>query len=445
MYNELLDKQKEYFLSDKTMSLSTRFEALKKLKNIIKANYKDILNALMIDLGKDEGEALSSEISIINAEIDYYLKNLKKLAKAKKVRTPLMLFKAKSYIEKRPYGNILVISPWNYPFLLALDPMIEAIASGNTVIVKPSELSNESSLVLEKMIKEFDNEGLIACVLGDKIAASKLLELPFNYIFYTGGDRVGKIVAEAAAKKLIPYALELGGKSPVIVDSSANIKLSAKRIAFAKCLNMGQTCVAPDYILVSNDIIDEFVKELKNELQIQQKSTNKMISINHYNRMKELLDGVDTYFGNEFDDENLRLSQTIVVNPDMSSRLMQEEIFGPILPVIGFDSFDEVIEDLKRKPSPLALYLYTNNKYSTKKIKTIRFGSLAINDSLIMLANHNLPFGGIGNSGNGSYHGKYGYDLFSHECACLKTSTRIDLPFRYDTVKYLGIIKKIVK
>ncbi len=436
---ELINKQRKFYSSNISKDLKFRIQNLKLLRSIIIKYEKEIQEALRLDLGKSETEAYMTEIGMVLDEIKYNIKHLAKWAKKKYVSTPLSQFPARSYRIPEPRGLVLIISPWNYPFLLSIQPLIGAIAAGNCVIIKPSEYSVNTSKLLKKILTEIYSEAYVTVVLGEKEVAQELLKEKFDYIFYTGSTKIGKIVMEAAAKNLTPVTLELGGKSPCIVDEKCNVELAAKRIAYGKILNSGQTCVAPDYVFVHQNVKEQFlnclIKYLNNflgENALNNSDYPKIINEMQFNRIISLIDKEHVIYGGGYNRNILKIEPTILTIKDMTSKVMQEEIFGPILPIIGYNNLDYIINYININPKPLALYLFTNNKKIEKRIlKEVSYGGGCINDTIIHLANKKLGFGGIGNSGIGEYHGKFSFDTFSHYKSIIKKSNHIDLPVRY--------------
>lgn len=436
---ELINKQRKFYSSNISKDLKFRIQNLKLLRSIIIKYEKEIQEALRLDLGKSETEAYMTEIGMVLDEIKYNIKHLAKWAKKKYVSTPLSQFPARSYRIPEPRGLVLIISPWNYPFLLSIQPLIGAIAAGNCVIIKPSEYSVNTSKLLKKILTEIYSEAYVTVVLGEKEVAQELLKEKFDYIFYTGSTKIGKIVMEAAAKNLTPVTLELGGKSPCIVDEKCNVELAAKRIAYGKILNSGQTCVAPDYVFVHQNVKEQFlnclIKYLNNflgENALNNSDYPKIINEMQFNRIISLIDKEHVIYGGGYNRNILKIEPTILTIKDMTSKVMQEEIFGPILPIIGYNNLDYIINYININPKPLALYLFTNNKKIEKRIlKEVSYGGGCINDTIIHLANKRLGFGGVGNSGIGEYHGKFSFDTFSHYKSIIKKSNHIDLPVRY--------------
>ena len=379
------------------------------------------------------------ESGLALTEISYMIKNVRRFSAKKRVPTPLAQFYSKSYIQPVPYGNVLIMSPWNYPFLLAIEPLTDAIAAGNTAIVKPSAYSSETSKIVEKIISECFDMEYIAVVTGGRHENSALLEQKFDFVFFTGSQAVGKEVLRHTAEHLTPAILELGGKSPCIVDDTANIKLAAKRIVFGKYLNCGQTCVAPDYILCHSKVKDEFIKEVCFQITKQfgdnpldNPNYGKIINHKHYERLCGLIDRNKVIFGGKCHDASCRISPVVMDNVAFDDKVMEEEIFGPIMPIISFENFDEMTDTLKDKDKPLALYIFSNNKKHIDKVtRELSYGGGCINDVIIHLATSNMGFGGVGESGMGAYHGKTGFDAFCHYKSIVDKKNIIDLPMRY--------------
>ena len=434
----IVQKQRAFFESGWTLDTSHRLEALKSLKQGIKDMEKEIAAALQQDLGKSPSEGYMTEIGMVLSEISYMEKHLVSFAKPKMKLSPLAQFPSYSYILRQPYGTVLIMSPWNYPFMLALEPAVDAIAAGNTVIIKPGSYSPATSAVIEKLITDYLPPQLAAVIQGGREVNQDLLEQHFDYIFFTGGKTVGKLVMEKAAAHLTPVTLELGGKSPCIVDASADLPLSAQRIVFGKFLNCGQTCVAPDYLLVHESVKEALLLELKLAIKRQfgakpldNANYGHIINDKHFRRLLGLMEGATICAGGQYDDKN-RIAPTILTDVTLDSPCMQEEIFGPILPIITFKDWNEAFAIIKQNPTPLALYLFTR-KESVKKLvtDTVSFGGGCINDTIIHLATSRMGFGGVGTSGMGSYHGKYGFDTFTHDKSMVDKSLQLDLPFRY--------------
>ncbi len=439
----LLEKQRTYYRSGVTIPVKFRIEQLKKLYATVKKYQTEISDALKSDLGKSHYEGFMCESGLVLTEISYMIKHTKKFAKKKTVMTPLAQFHSHSFKQPVPYGNTLIMSPWNYPFLLTLDPLADAIAAGNTVIVKPSAYSPATSKIVEKIIKECFSPEYVAVVTGGRAENQALLDQKFDFIFFTGSQAVGKEVLRRAAEHLTPAVLELGGKSPCIVDSSANIKLAAKRIVWGKYLNCGQTCVAPDYILCEKSVKDAFVKAVVAEIKkqygdnpLENKDYGKIINEKHFARLCGLIDEKKVVIGGNTNPETCQISPTVMDNVTYDDAVMGEEIFGPIMPIIVFDDFDTVVDELKGKDKPLALYLFTSDKKHIKRVTTeLSYGGGCINDVVIHLATSEMAFGGVGESGMGGYHGKDGFDAFSHYKSIVDKKTWLDLPMRYQPFK----------
>ncbi|MCB5560439.1 aldehyde dehydrogenase [Anaerosalibacter bizertensis] len=452
-YNkDTLKKQKEFFKSGKTKDIKFRIENLNKLKKSIEKNEQCIMEALKKDLGKSNFESYSTELGIVLSEISFITKHLKKWAKPKKVKTPITNFKSSSYIYPEPYGNTLILSPWNYPFQLSIVPLIGSIAAGNTVILKPSSTSYYTSKIIEEIINENFDTGYIHVITGER--GKKLLDENFDYIFYTGSVPVGKIVMEKASKYLTPVTLELGGKSPCIVDGKANLNLSAKRIVWGKFLNSGQTCVAPDYMFIHKNVKNEminniiyYIKTFYGENPLYSEEYTKIINEKQFNRLIKLLDNNKIIYGGDYDKDSLYISPTLMNNVNWDDPIMGEEIFGPILPILEYEELNEVIDIVNSHPKPLALYFFSNDKENAEKIiNGISFGGGCINDTIMHLSSPYLPFGGVGTSGMGSYHGKKSFDTFTHYKSILEKSNIIDPNFRYPPYgNKLNIVKKFLK
>lgn len=437
--DEILKAQKEYFLTGATLSVEFRRENLKKLYVTIKKYEKEITDAIKADLGKSDFESFMCEVGLSLTEISYMIKNVGKFAKEKTVSTPLAQFPSRSYKKPSPYGNVLIMSPWNYPFLLSIEPLANAIAAGNTVVLKPSAYSPATSAMVEKIVAECFLPEHIFVVTGGRKENAALLEKKFDFVFFTGSQNVGKEVLRHTAETLTPAVLELGGKSPCIVDSSANIKLAAKRIVFGKYLNCGQTCVAPDYILCHSSIKDEFVQAVCAEVKKQygenpliNEDYGKIINAKHFERVCGLINKEKVVIGGDFDENSLKIAPTVMDNVEFEDAVMQEEIFGPIMPILTFDNIEDVIISLADKAKPLALYIFASDKNVINQVtEKCSYGGGCVNDTIIHLATSEMGFGGVGESGMGSYHGKDGFDAFSHTKSIVDKKTWLDLPFRY--------------
>ncbi len=434
----VVKKQREYFKTGETIGLKFRIAALKKLKKAIEENADKINEALEKDLGKSAFEGFMCETGLVLSEISFLLKNIKRFSKDRTKITPLTNFAARSYVKKSPYGVCLIMSPWNYPFLLTMEPLADAIAAGNTCVVKPSAYSPNTTKVMERIIKENFGEQYIAFVDGGREENSHLLEEKFDYIFFTGGKNVGRLVMEKASRHLTPITLELGGKSPCIVDETANIKLAAKRIVWGKYLNCGQTCVAPDYILCHESVKAELAELLKEEIDRQFKDAmsnpdyGKIINEKHFDRIIGLIDESKVIIGGGKDRSRLKIEPTVMDNVTWEDKVMGEEIFGPLIPILTYENIADVINIVNERPSPLALYIFSNSGKTIEKVTSLcSFGGGCVNDVVIHLATSHMGFGGMGESGMGAYHGKYGFDTFSHEKSIVDKKTWIDLPMRY--------------
>lgn len=436
---ELVEIQRHFFQTNYTKDIHHRLAVLKSIKQWIIQNEDLIIDALKKDLNKHETESYMCEIGLVLSEINYQMKHIKKWAKNKKVWTPLAQFYGVSYESYEPYGVTLVMSPWNYPFMLSIEPAIGAIGAGNTVIIKPSAYAPHVSSIIYQMIHETCDEKYVAVVEGGRAENTKLLEQRFDYIFFTGSVNVGKLVMEKASQYLTPVTLELGGKSPCIVDDASHLHLAAKRIAFGKFLNAGQTCVAPDYLLIKENLKDAFVNEMKTIIHdffgdhpLENDQLVKIINQKHFDRLNHLLENQDIIIGGHSSIESLKIEPTLVDHVSSYNPLMQEEIFGPILPIITYQNINEAIEFVNKREKPLAFYIFSNQKSIQDQIlKSCSFGGGCINDTIIHLATSELGFGGVGNSGMGAYHGKKSFDTFSHTRSIVKKATWIDLPMRY--------------
>ena len=435
----LLNAQREYYFSGATLPLAFRISALKKLQACIREKESAILAALTEDLGKSATEGYMCEVGMALDEIGHILKNIKKWTKPRTVRTPLAQYPSKSYRLPTPRGNVLIVSPWNYPFLLTIDPLVAAIAAGDTAIVKPSAYSPATSKVLQELITECFAPEYVAVVTGGRAENACLLEQKFDFIFFTGSQSVGKEVMRKAAEHLTPIALELGGKSPCIVDQTAKIALTAKRIVFGKFLNCGQTCVAPDYLLCHASIKEELLAAIQAEIRAQygektleNPNYGKIINAKHFARVSGLIDAQKVVCGGEVDEASLQIEPTVMDGVTWEDGVMQEEIFGPILPVLTFENLEEVYKLLQGKEKPLALYFFTEDRRAMRELpQKIAYGGGCINDVIIHLATSEMGFGGVGESSMGEYHGKAGFDLFSHTKSIVWKKTWLDIPMRY--------------
>jgi len=435
----ILTRQRDYFRSGATLPVDFRIKMLKKLRSAIIAHESEITAALKADLGKGDYEAFMCEIGMVLSELSFLIRKTPKFAAKRRVPTPLAQFAASSWQQAVPYGNTLIMSPWNYPFLLTLDPLADAIAAGNTAIIKPSAYSPATGAVVQMLVEECFPPEYAAVVTGGRKENARLLEQKFDFVFFTGSQAVGREVLRHTAETLTPAVLELGGKSPCIVDETAKLELAAKRIVFGKFLNCGQTCVAPDYILCQREVKDKLVAELGRQIKAQfgkhpldSSDYGKIINKKHFQRLLGLMDRTKTVFGGKSDPDALRIEPTVLDNVTWEDPVMQEEIFGPILPVLTFDSFDELYPMLAGKDKPLAFYLFTEDKARAEAAtRKFPFGGGCINDTIIHLATSEMGFGGVGESGMGSYHGKEGFDAFSHTKSIVDKKTWLDLPMRY--------------
>ncbi|MDD6794944.1 MAG: aldehyde dehydrogenase [Clostridiaceae bacterium] len=453
---EIIGTQKEFYINNKTKDINFRIKQLKKLKYIIKENEEKILKALNKDLYKSDFEGYITEIAMVYDEINYAIKNLKKWTKRERIRNSIMMFPSKSYIYKEPYGVVLIIGPFNYPFQLIISPLVGAIAAGNCAVIKPSEHSVNTSTLIEELINNNFKEDYIVVVdpLGGKEVVTELLESDFDKIFFTGSVRVGKIVMEKASKKLIPVTLELGGKSPCIVDKDANIKMSAKRIVWGKFLNAGQTCIAPDYLLVHKDIKNQLLEEIVKEIKLQfgdnpneSMDYPRIIRKEEVDRIASYIKEGKVYYGGNVDRENKYIEPTIITDIIEGSKVLEEEIFGPVFPVFEFEDLAKVLKVLATKDKPLALYYFSEDKTKVEMIlNNTTSGGAVINDTIIHCGTNKLPFGGVGNSGIGSYHGKQSFEEFSHRKAVVNRSTFMEFSFRFAPYKNkINLLRKVYK
>ena len=450
---EIINKQRDFFNTNATKSVKYRIKMLQRLMEAIRNNEVAILSALYKDLLKSKAEAYMSELAIVYAEINEALKNVRKWSRPEKVKGTISTFPAKNYVYSEPYGVVLIISPWNYPFNLAIAPLIAEIEAGNTAIIKCSKESVYTSKVIKYIINKAFSSNYIFCVDED-IDYDELLNQRYDYIFFTGSQRVGKIVMNAASKNLIPISLELGGKSPCIIDETADIKLAARRVLWGKLLNAGQTCVSVDYVLIHRSVKDRFIKYLQKEIKkrypnaLNSDTYPRIINEHHYERLVNLIKTEENIIGGRGDDVVRRLEPTILPNVDFDHEIMKEEIFGPLLPIIEYDDINNIIRIIKEHGKPLACYVFTRDEDTAKHIiNSISYGGGCINDVILQVSNHYMPFGGVGSSGVGSYHGKFGFDTFSHKKSIVWSKTMIDLPIRYAPFNQLKfrILKKILE
>ncbi len=431
--------QREFFSSGATRSVEYRMRQLKSLYYIIRINEEEICAALKKDLGKSHYEAYTTEVGVVLTQIAYTLKHLRKWARPQKVPTSLLQFKGGGMVLSEPYGVCLILAPWNYPFQLSIAPAVAAIAAGNCVIIKPSEHAPATSEIISKIFNQNFEQRFCRVVTGKSDVAKSLLMQKFDYIFFTGGVEIGRSVMEQAAKTLTPVTLELGGKSPCIVDDTAVIPMAARRIIWGKCLNAGQTCVAPDYVFVHRKVLQPLVDSMKQwilefygEKPEFSPELSRIVNEHHFERLCGLLNGCEILAGGGINREELKIAPTIIAEPPAKHPIMGEEIFGPILPIIPYDDLDKTLEYIRERPSPLALYLFTRDIRTEKRVmQSVQFGGGCINDTVLQLAGNAMPFGGVGESGMGAYHGKAGFDTFSHKKSVLKSSSVLDIGLRY--------------
>lgn len=446
----IVTKQRAFFHTGATLDVNFRIQALKRLKLCIQKQERAISEAIQKDLGKSGFESYMCETGLTLSEISYMIRHIRSFSREKTVHTPLAQFHSRSYTKPSPYGVVLIMSPWNYPFLLTMEPLVDAIAAGNTAVLKPSAYSPHTSALIQKIIAECFDGKYVSVVTGGRAENTCLLKEQFDYIFFTGSQGVGKEVMKQASAHLTPVTLELGGKSPCIVEKSANLKLAAKRIVFGKFLNCGQTCVAPDYIYCDASVKDRLLSEIKKQIRLQfgsnplaNENYGKIINEKHFNRILSLIDQEKIAHGGNADPAALRIEPTVLDSVTFGDAVMQEEIFGPVLPILTYDSLDDAVQTVNSMASPLALYLFTSDKQAAKKVTSrCGFGGGCINDTVIHLATSEMGFGGFGASGMGSYHGKDGFSTFSHRKSIVDKKTWLDLPMRYQP--YQGVYNKIV-
>ncbi|MDY3918367.1 MAG: aldehyde dehydrogenase [Candidatus Limivivens sp.] len=443
---QIVQNQRTYFYTGATLDISFRIRALRKLKACITKYESDIQTAIQQDLGKSGFESYMCETGLVLSEISYMLKHIHSFAREKTVWTPLAQFHSRSFVKPSPYGVVLIMSPWNYPFLLTFDPLVDAIAAGNTAVLKPSAYSPATSAIIEKIITECFDGQYVSVVTGGRSENTCLLNEHFDYIFFTGSQAVGREVMKHASDHLTPVTLELGGKSPCLVDKTANLKLAAKRIVFGKYLNCGQTCVAPDYIYCDPEIREELTAEIQKQIRrqfgdapLQNSDYGKIINEKHFDRILSLIDREKVVYGGHFDREALKIEPTVLSGVTFEDPVMQQEIFGPVLPILTYDSLDDAIARINFMAHPLALYLFTGDRSAARKVTAkCGFGGGCINDTIIHLATSEMGFGGFGASGMGSYHGKEGFCTFSHYKSIVDKKTWIDLPMRYQPYRKLN-------
>lgn len=448
---QIVDKQRRFFYTRATLPVEYRLSALSKLKSCIIKHESEINTALKSDLGKSPFESYMCETGLVLSELSYMLKHTKKFAKEQNVWTPLAQFHSRSYRKPSPYGVTLIMSPWNYPFMLTIEPLIDALAAGNTAVLKPSAYSPATSALIKQIIEECFPPEYVSVILGGRAENTCLLEEQFDYIFFTGSPAVGREVMRHASEHLTPVTLELGGKSPCIVEKTANLKLAAKRIVFGKYLNCGQTCVVPDYIYCDKTIKEDLVHELKKQIirqfgrePLSNKNYGKIINEKHFHRIANLIDKEKVVHGGRINEQTLQIEPTILDHVTWEDPVMLEEIFGPVLPIITYDTIGQAAAKINSMPHPLALYIFTSNQAAAKQV-TARcgFGGGCINDVIIHLATSEMGFGGFGESGMGAYHGKDGFDTFSHYKSIVDKKTWIDLPMRYQP--YRKIYEKLLR
>ena len=435
----ILEQQRNYFLSGATLPVEFRLKMLKRLYAAVKKYEPEIADALHADLGKSEYEGFMCESGLALSEIGYMIRHVRRYARRKVVYSPLSQFASVSFKQPTPYGNVLIMSPWNYPFLLSIEPLCNAIAAGNTSVVKPSAYSPATSAMVEKIIAECFRPEYIAVVTGGRKENAELLDKQFDFVFFTGSQAVGKEVLRHTAERLTPAVLELGGKSPCIVDDTAKIALAAKRIVFGKYLNCGQTCVAPDYVLCDRKVKDKLIAEIEKQIKLQYGAKpldnpdyGRIVNQKHFDRINGLIDGEKVIIGGASNPDSLQIEPTVMDNVTFDDAVMGEEIFGPVLPILTYDSFSDIFSMLAGRPKPLALYIFSQDKSRIRAVtQRISYGGGCINDVVVHLATSEMGFGGVGESGMGSYHGKDGFETFSHIKSILDKKTWLDLPMRY--------------
>ncbi|AXO79072.1 aldehyde dehydrogenase [Olleya aquimaris] len=454
MIPDLLNAQKKFFKTGQTQEVAYRKKVLKSLLNHLITREQDITEALYKDFKKPEFESVLTETAIVIQDLKHTIKKLSKWAKPKRVFPALLNFPSSDYLYSEPYGNVLVIAPWNYPYQLAIAPLVGAIAAGNTVILKPSELTPNTSALLSDIIQKVFKPEHVTVVQGGVGTSTQLLHQRWDYIFFTGSVNVGKIVAKAAAPSLTPITLELGGKNPCIIDETANIKLTAKRVVWGKFVNAGQTCIAPDYVLIHHTKKEAFYKAIQHEIELaygqnpeDSKDLARIINIKNFERLSELLVNQKCKIGGQTNAKDLYIAPTIIDEPKLDSEVMKDEIFGPILPVVSYQDVSDLDRIILSYNKPLSLYVFSTNSAKAKQlIKKYSFGGGCINDTIVHFANHRLPFGGVGNSGIGAYHGQHTFDTFSHKKGVVKKANWLDIPVRYAPYKgKLNTVRKVLK
>lgn len=452
---QLVCEQRNYFKTGVTLSLNVRKNYLVQLKKTIFKYMNDIHQALYLDLGKSKDESYMCETGLVLSDLNYMIKHIYHFSKPHRVKTPLAHAISKSFMLPSPYGSVLIMSPWNYPFLLAMDPLIEALAAGNVILLKTSEYAIHTNLLIQKIVSEVFPKEYVSVVLGGYTENKALMEMPFDYVFFTGSKKVGRLVYEHQASFMTPVTLELGGKSPCIVDETADLSLAAKRIVWGKFLNCGQTCVAPDYILCDQRIEKALIEELKKQIEkqfgktpLQNNQYGKIITEQHFQRLINLIEMKKVLFGGQSDLEKLKIEPTLLHQVTAQDAVMQEEIFGPILPILSYTNIEEAVQQISSLDAPLALYIFSKNKKRIKFfIQSIGFGGGCINDVVIHLATPHMPFGGFKESGLGSYHGQKGFETFSHYKSIMNKKTWLDLPMRYQPYRrfYSKLIRLFIR
>lgn len=453
MYKNIIEEKKIFFKTGITRDINFRIKMLKSLRKSLLKYEDDIIFALQKDLNRSKSVSYLVEILPILQEIDYFIKNIKSLSKIKTKKTPKLFLGYKSYEIKEPYGVCFIIAPWNYPMLLTMSPLIGAISTGNCAIIKPSEYAVNSSNIIKKIIDETFKEKYCQVVLGGADIVENIIDNDVDFIFFTGSTNIGRIVMKKASEHLTPIALELGGKSPCIVDKAVDLDKTAKRIAWGKTLNAGQTCIAPDYLLVDIRVRDKLIEKIIFHTEqiwgqdiLNNKNYPKIINEKNFNRALGLLDNVDILYGGNYNRQNLKIEPTYVTNVSMNDFVMREEIFAPILPIITYDNIENIYSIIEYNKNPLAMYIFSKNKnFVNTLMKNIPCGNVCVNDTILQCANHNIPFGGRGTSGLGVYHGKYSYDLFSHKKGVLKSGNIFDNHIRYKNIEDIKFIKKLLK
>ncbi len=453
---QMLQAHREYYATGETRKIDFRIGALKRFKTAIQKNEKEILDALYQDLGKNEFEAYTTEVGFILDSLNYFIKNIRRWAKPKRVRASIHQFPSRNYVCYEPYGTVLVIGPFNYPFQLLLEPLIGALAAGNCAVLKPSEATPTVSALVKRLVKETFDEKYVSVVEGQREVTGALIHGAFDYIFFTGSVAVGKIVMEAASKNLVPVTLELGGKSPTIVDKSAKLDIAAKRIIWGKLLNTGQTCIAPDYVLVHREIKETFIQKLKDAIAAfygedasKSRDYGRIVNGRQFDRLRRIIerDQEKIIYGGRFDRGSLYIEPTLFHQVTWQDAVMEEEIFGPLLPIMEYEDIHDAIAMINDRPKPLALYLFTEDQaVENKVLNRIPFGGGCVNDTIFHVTSPRMPFGGIGSSGIGSYHGKESFETFSHRKSILKRTTLMDISLVFPPYgKKLALIRRLLK